>query len=166
MSDLGTLAGWGNSQAYAINDLGEVVGNSTVANGWNHAFLWENGAMTDLDGGQNITSIAYGINNLGQVVGLADFNGPAGAFLWQSDSGMENLNDLIVPGSGWTLDEAHAINGLGQIVGSGEIDGQYHAFLLTPESSTVPEPSTLVAWCGLGAMGLIAAWRRRRKAKA
>jgi MYXO-CTERM domain-containing protein len=28
---------------------------------------------------------------------------------------------------------------------------------------TVPEPSTLVLWSGLGAMGLLALWRRRRR---
>jgi hypothetical protein len=26
----------------------------------------------------------------------------------------------------------------------------------------IPEPSTLIIWSGLGAMGLIAAWRRRK----
>jgi hypothetical protein len=30
-------------------------------------------------------------------------------------------------------------------------------------SGTVPEPSSLVAWSGLGAMGLVMAWRRRKR---
>jgi len=33
-------------------------------------------------------------------------------------------------------------------------------------SSTVPEPSALFVWSGLGAMGLIAAWRRLKRAAA
>jgi hypothetical protein len=30
-------------------------------------------------------------------------------------------------------------------------------------ASAVPEPSTLILWSGLGAMGLVAAWRRRKR---
>jgi MYXO-CTERM domain-containing protein len=31
--------------------------------------------------------------------------------------------------------------------------------------AVIPEPTTLVLWPGLGAVGLIAAWRRRRHAE-
>jgi hypothetical protein len=34
--------------------------------------------------------------------------------------------------------------------------------VVTSESGAVPEPSTLAMWSGLGAMGLIASWRRRK----
>ena len=45
----------------------------------------------------------------------------------------QNLNNLIPPGSGFTLDNATAINDNGQIVVSGSnAPGQEHAFLLTP----------------------------------
>jgi hypothetical protein len=45
----------------------------------------------------------------------------------------QNLNNLIPPGSGFTLDNAAAISGNGQIVASGSnAPGQEHAFLLTP----------------------------------
>ena len=45
----------------------------------------------------------------------------------------QNLNNLIPPGSGFTLDNATAINDNGQIVASGSnAPGQEHAFLLTP----------------------------------
>jgi len=33
-------------------------------------------------------------------------------------------------------------------------------------SSAVPEPTTLLVWSGLGAMGLVMAWRRRKRAAA
>jgi MYXO-CTERM domain-containing protein len=37
--------------------------------------------------------------------------------------------------------------------------------LYRPEpTGVVPEPTTLLVWSGLGAMGLVAAWRRRRRA--
>jgi MYXO-CTERM domain-containing protein len=35
-----------------------------------------------------------------------------------------------------------------------------------PTSPGVPEPSSLVAWAGLGAMGLLMAWRRRKQVAA
>jgi probable HAF family extracellular repeat protein len=46
---------------------------------------------------------------------------------------MLDLNTLIPPGTGWTLDQANGINDAGEIVGYGAKKGQQHAFLLTPE---------------------------------
>ena len=44
-----------------------------------------------------------------------------------------NLNNLIPPGSGFTLDDATAINDNGQIAANGyNAQGQEHAFLLSP----------------------------------
>jgi probable HAF family extracellular repeat protein len=48
--DLGTLgATYTSSNASAVNASGQVVGtSSTSVSGFNHAFLWQNGVMTDL----------------------------------------------------------------------------------------------------------------------
>jgi probable HAF family extracellular repeat protein len=52
----------------------------------------------------------------------------------------QNLNNLIPPGRGFTLDYGTAINDNGQIVASGfNAQGQEHAFLLT---QLVPAPRT------------------------
>jgi probable HAF family extracellular repeat protein len=53
MTDLGTLGGptsaGSGSAGVAINDSGQVAGNSTTASGGlTHAFLYSNGKMTDL----------------------------------------------------------------------------------------------------------------------
>jgi len=63
----------------------------------------------------------------------------------------DNLNDLILAGSGWTLVDAYGINEAGQIVGWGlNPDGYQRGYLLTP----IPEPSA-VAVLSLGVVGLL-----------
>ena len=47
MTDLGTLGGR-SSRPRAINERGQVVGESVTASGETHPFLWQNGKMTDL----------------------------------------------------------------------------------------------------------------------
>jgi probable HAF family extracellular repeat protein len=61
---------------------------------------------------------------------------------------MMDLNTLIDPLSGWTLNIANDINDTGWIVGYGTVGGKTHAFLLTPEPATL----SLLA---LGALALI-----------
>jgi hypothetical protein len=83
------------------------------------------------------------------------------AFLYDNGA-MSDLNGLIDPATGWTLQGTNAINDSGQIVGWGR-HGAMHdrAFLLTP----VPEPSTL-AIVGFGGVGLLLwAWRRRGRVR-
>jgi hypothetical protein len=58
---------------------------------------------------------------------------------------MTALNDLIPPGSGWTLWYATAINNGGQIVGFGFHNDQLRAYLLTPDSRAVSAPTSAVA---------------------
>ena len=43
VTDLGTLSGANSAKVSDINKTGQIVGTSA-----NHAFLWSNGAMTDL----------------------------------------------------------------------------------------------------------------------
>jgi probable HAF family extracellular repeat protein len=67
ITSLGTLGG-ATSGAAGINNLGQVVGNSTTAAGYTHAFLYTNGhGMTDLGTLGGTYSIATGVNNAGQV---------------------------------------------------------------------------------------------------
>lgn len=88
MRGLGTLPGGDTSSAADINDRGQVVGNSETVAGEDirHAFLWEDGEMTDLrtlPGGG--TSIATAINDRGQIVGSSETASEGGyyhAVLW------------------------------------------------------------------------------------
>jgi len=130
MRMLPSLPGGGGSSGNGINDAGQIAGGSGCGGGCSHAVLWtESGSVQDL-GVLNGTgfSSAYAINNLGQVVGASGH-----AFLWSETAGMQDLNDLIPPDSGWLLEYAFAINDVGQITGQGLINGETHAFLLTPQ---------------------------------
>jgi probable HAF family extracellular repeat protein len=76
MRDLGTLPEDFASVALGISDRGEVVGASLAANFSPRAFLWENGAMTDLNTLIAANSGLYlieavSINSSGQIAGLA-----------------------------------------------------------------------------------------------
>ena len=139
MLNLGTLPGgavrFGGSAASAMNDLGQVAGDSYCGKGCQHAVLWSKtkGSILDLGvlPGANF-SIAHGINNIGQVVGASDYISWH-AFVWSPSTGMLDLNNLIPANSGWLLQVANAINDQGQIVGYGTVNGQIDAFLLTPQ---------------------------------
>lgn len=77
-TELGTLAG-SESQAYALNDYGQVVGRSHDIEAQPHAFHWQNGELLDLnvefDWGRKILQVYYGtaydVSNTDHVVGTA-----------------------------------------------------------------------------------------------
>ena len=120
------------SEAWAINNRGQIVGWAGRT-----AVLWEGDKVRALGPAEG--DRARAINERAQVVGVlhkgAEFTAAAKdmttAFLWE-DGVMHDLNDLIAPGSGWTLEEARGINDGGQIAGWGRHGGKEHAFLLTP----------------------------------
>jgi probable HAF family extracellular repeat protein len=75
MQDLGTLSGDIASVSISINDAGSVIGASLDANFSPRAFLWEKGAMTDLNtliAGDSPLYLLTGcsINSRGEITGL------------------------------------------------------------------------------------------------
>ena len=149
------LLGGPASQAYSINNYGEVVGYALLANGRPNAFYWsdvngngvsDSGEMVSLGTLGGLHSVAFTINDAGQVVGWAfDAAGAYRAFVWDAVNGMRDLNALSNVGSTWLLKEARAIDNPGRIVGNGSFtvitvgrgnkvtySTQNHGFLLTP----------------------------------
>lgn len=125
ITDLGTLGGSG-SEGKALNNQGQVVGDALTADGSIHAFLWQNGKMTDLGTAPGYkSSIALGINDKGQVVGYlstGSFNdGTPQAFLW------ENGHMTLVGEQG---SMAVGINNQSQVIGeSPAADGTIHGYV-------------------------------------
>jgi probable HAF family extracellular repeat protein len=74
--DLGTLGG-SESYSTAMNDRGDVVGQSELADGSVHGFLWHRGVMTDLG-----LFFPGGINNRRQILGTRA--GAPGGWLWRA----------------------------------------------------------------------------------
>jgi len=140
---LPTLGG-PTSYGLALNGSGQIAGNSTTTAGYLHAFLRTGAGMADLGAlAGAATSSATGLNGSGQVVGVS-----GGAAFLYANGILIDLNLLIDPFSGWTLQEAAAINDSGQIAGTGLYQGQRHAFLLDParqeESALLtPEPASI-----------------------
>ena len=108
MIDLGTLDNYayGASEANAINDNGQIVGRSYIyGGGGTRGFLYENGSMSVINGGD--WSHADDINNSGNVVVYSDNH----AFLYENGT-MTDLGTL-----GGNLSWAYSINNNNQIVG-------------------------------------------------
>jgi uncharacterized delta-60 repeat protein len=126
IEDLGTLGG-SQSNAFGINNLGDVVGLAYAADGVSHAFLYTDGHMVDI--GQvwgPAASMARDVNDSGQVVGYGYFLGlqPRHAFLY-SNGKIIDLQTL-----GGISSAAMSINERGQIVGdSNTSSGADHAFV-------------------------------------
>lgn len=135
VTDLGTLGG-SSSQAYGINDTGQVVGKADTSGGLSHAFLWDQGTMNDLGtlDGYSYSS-AFNINNVGQAVGYAYIERNSSvsnrALLWNqgAQSPPQDLGSL-----GGNFSFALDINNRGEVVGTSSLSddnssNQSRAFL-------------------------------------
>ncbi len=141
MVEIGTLPNFTASVAVDINNNNQIAGNAyeigSDQNGQYYskfrAFLYTGSILNDLGtlkGYEN--SVVNGLNSSGEVVG-SSFNDTQDrqACFWNG-SGVHNLNDMLINGSGWELIVAADINDNGQIAGWGRYLGQQRAFILTP----------------------------------
>lgn len=112
--------------AYAVNDLGDVVGLLEMVRGGgphnDNGFLFSDNQLIDigtLDGDSNSVSMPFGINRARQIVGVAWKNGNSEqrAFLWEN--GVFTELPLLEPPAGYDIHYslATAINNRGEIIG-------------------------------------------------
>jgi len=117
--------------AFAINDMGQIIGASGLCSNTTlppnpsgaHAVLWENGSATDLGNLGGVSTVASSINNRGEVVGGAQSaeDGTTHAFLWTRGTGIEDLGAF--PGAIATVAPCcNSINNRSEVVGF-SIDG-------------------------------------------
>ena len=122
-------SGWQLTGAQAINESGQIVGAGTT-NNQTRAFLYENGALTDL--GEDLEtpySAAWGVNDSGDVVGGAGGSeGQTVAFVYRSGT-----VDWLGKDDGFSASEAVGVNNSGHAIGwsfnPGQSSPQGRAFL-------------------------------------
>lgn len=129
-----------NSQAKAINNFDQVVGDAYGQPGVVKAFLWQSGTTQELPPPTGATaSIVWSINDWGAVVGSSTMSqdGAVHATLWVFGQA-HDLNDLLDANEPLRdqilLVQAFFINERGQIVAYGvdRTNGTRAAYLLTP----------------------------------
>jgi probable HAF family extracellular repeat protein len=100
------------SRGYAINDRGQVVGESD--NDVPRAFLWEDGTARDLGTLGGRSAVAHDVNDRGQVVGASSNGIVTRPFLWEK----ERMLDLgTLRGTDDSFGRAWAINARGDAAG-------------------------------------------------
>jgi len=106
------------------------------------------------------------------LTGWEDRWGVSGMYLQPDASGVplagftsepcENRAAIVLANSGRTIANGFLFDDLNDVNGIHLVENEIR-FLLDQDPA-VPEPTTLIVWSGLGAVGLAAAWRRRKRA--
>jgi probable HAF family extracellular repeat protein len=109
MIDLGTLGG-AESFAYAVNDNGQIAGNSSLADNTTHGFFWTpTTGIVDIGTVGGASSTFSALNANGQIVGSsASDSNVDHPFSWTPSGGMVNIGS---PG------HAFGVNDDGLVVG-------------------------------------------------
>lgn len=120
-TDIGAqIAGSTTSEAFAVNDAGQVAGAYNTPSNAQRAFLYSGSSATDLGTLGGSQAKATSLNDAGQVVGWATTAGNAThAFLYSGGS----MIDIGTLAGGRT--EANGINNAGQIVGFSAVSNVY-----------------------------------------
>jgi uncharacterized membrane protein len=155
----------GTTQAFGINNLGQIVGSYTATTGGVHGFVLSGDLQTyqtfdvaaTIPGAQAGTTEAYGINDAGQVVGsYTDIAGSHHGFVLSFDpTGAVVAYETINAPNGFGTTSASGINNAGWVVGAYETASGSHGFEMTgtpvltpitvPSSTPTPTPTPTAA---------------------
>ena len=142
LKDLGTLGGL-QSEAFGLNDAGQVTGYAEIATRAHRAFLSDanGGTLHDLGTLGGTSSVGRSVNAAGEVIGESTLVGGAThAFISGANGGpLKDLGTL-----GGTTSFAHGINASGQVAGNATTaDGSSHAFLSALNGGVLRDLGTL-----------------------
>lgn len=159
-------------RALAVSADGLVIVGESVSASGTQAFRWTAATgmvgLGDLAGGDFVSG-ASGVSADGSVIvgGSRSASGDE-AFIWDSVNGMRSLRDLLIAEGneivGWQLLGASGVSADGRtIVGIGiDPNGQFQGWLARLNApAVIPEPASLTL-LGLGALGLVGYYYRRR----
>jgi probable HAF family extracellular repeat protein len=131
LTDLGVMTGRPESEAVAINNVGQVVGYSSLSGSGDQAFLYSNGVLTGISGTPGVQfARALGINNDGDIVGWGSTN----QALLFSGGVTQDLGPVV----GGAVSQARGINDSGLITGiavNGPVNTR--AFIYDPANGTI-----------------------------
>jgi len=133
--DIGTLGG-SEAAAVDINDRGEVTGEASRADGWQHAFIYKDGGMVDLGTLQEDRYGAGGssgadINNKGEVAGQSTTQDGSSHAVLYAGAAATDLGTLGgISSNGYALNETGQVSGISFLAGNDE----YHAFVYSQAS--------------------------------
>jgi len=153
---IGANAGILSGQARGISLRGAVCGYfSRDPLGPTHAFRWTPTTPNGVDGNLvDLGSLPGTSHSEANAISSMSVVGTSGgrAFIHYGSGGMQDLNDLIAPNSGWKLLVATGINRHGWIVGYGSYQGgyQWRGFLLIPSLRHRPIHLGALVWAILG----------------
>lgn len=131
ITNLGTFGLW--SEAWALNNHGQVTGVSLGTDGVIQPFIWQQGSLSRLEMPRpGIHTLAKDINDAGQITGYShDALTPARSYIW-SAAGITELGLLPAGQSA----SAAAINGTGDVALTADgLAAVYHNRTLTPLES-------------------------------
>ena len=141
------------TEAYGINNAGEIVGRYDDQSGRNFGFLLSGGVYTTIDMPGSGLTWAFGINDKSEIVGVHAGSGGFGFRGFLLSGGV--FTSLEVPGA--TITEAFGINNAGEIVGFYRAGEKSYGFLLSGGVYTtieVPGSNSSVA-TGINDAGVI-----------
>jgi uncharacterized membrane protein len=93
------------TSCYGINNRGQIVGSYLDSGGMIHDFLWDKGAVSEINVPGTPVPIG-GVNDRGQVVGTYAAGGAQHCFLWDENGAFQTIDD--VPAT--TQTACHGIN--------------------------------------------------------
>lgn len=122
------------SQAFCINDKGDVAGITIDENGYGHTVVWENGEIRELSVPLNaaVSPIPVDLNDSGLVTGYYwDGGGINYALVWDTNGAFQFLSM-----DGGVQNYPSAINDAGAVVGTVQLaNGTTRAYIWQPDTS-------------------------------